>query len=242
MLDAAFAALEDYAEVLAQAAAGERVSDHEGLNGEQLARAAGSALDALRAVDDEYGVTEARLVTSPEPRLELRVVDPARIADAHGAVISAPLFGALAGSGVLPFPPAAFERAIERGGKGVARSLAAFAAAMQREARPFEMMLYPGQTHRVGGPGVSAHLWRTILSFLDREVKNAPAQPVAAAGGGDGLPHTVESSGLRSASERAPQVRVRPGQSPRNRSAPGGHLDGAVHGLQRANVHVVVLS
>jgi dipeptidyl-peptidase-4 len=47
----------------------------------------------------------------------------------------------------------------------------AFAAAMQREARPFEMMLYPGQTHRVGGPGVSEHLWRTILGFLDREVR-----------------------------------------------------------------------
>ena len=48
VLDTAFAALEDYAEVLAQAAAGERVSDREGLNGEQLARAAGTALDALR--------------------------------------------------------------------------------------------------------------------------------------------------------------------------------------------------
>ena len=45
-------------------------------------------------------------------------------------------------------------------------------AAMQRQAVPFEMMLYPGQTHRVGGPGVSVHLWRTILDFLDRHVKN----------------------------------------------------------------------
>lgn len=48
VLDAAFAALEDYAEVLAQAAAGERVSDREGLNGEQLAGATAAALDALR--------------------------------------------------------------------------------------------------------------------------------------------------------------------------------------------------
>jgi dipeptidyl-peptidase-4 len=29
------------------------------------------------------------------------------------------------------------------------------------------MMLYPGQTHRVGGPGISEHLWGTILNFLD---------------------------------------------------------------------------
>lgn len=46
----------------------------------------------------------------------------------------------------------------------------AFAAEMQRQRRPFEMMLYPGQTHRVGGPGISEHLWTTILDFLDRRV------------------------------------------------------------------------
>lgn len=49
----------------------------------------------------------------------------------------------------------------------------AFATKMQREARPFEMMFYPGQTHRVGGPGISQHLWTTILDFLDRRM---PAQ------------------------------------------------------------------
>ncbi len=46
----------------------------------------------------------------------------------------------------------------------------AFAATMQRHARPFEMMFYPGNTHRVGGPGVSEHLWRTILDFLDQRM------------------------------------------------------------------------
>jgi dipeptidyl-peptidase 4 len=39
---------------------------------------------------------------------------------------------------------------------------------MQRQAVPFELMLYPGQTHRVGGAGVSQHLWKTIFDFLDR--------------------------------------------------------------------------
>lgn len=39
---------------------------------------------------------------------------------------------------------------------------------MQGAAVPFEVMLYPGQTHRVAGPGISVHLWKTILSFLDR--------------------------------------------------------------------------
>ncbi|MBX9731523.1 MAG: S9 family peptidase [Sphingomonas sp.] len=49
----------------------------------------------------------------------------------------------------------------------------AFASAMQRSARPFEMMFYPGQTHRVGGPGISEHLWTTILDFLDRRMPAA---------------------------------------------------------------------
>lgn len=51
-------------------------------------------------------------------------------------------------------------------------------AKMQAGAVPFETMLYPGQTHKVGGPGVSVHLWKTILDFLDRSVaaKDAPAK------------------------------------------------------------------
>jgi dipeptidyl-peptidase-4 len=41
-------------------------------------------------------------------------------------------------------------------------------AKLQSEATPFEMMLYPGQTHRVGGPKISVHLWNTIFTFLER--------------------------------------------------------------------------
>src|SRR5690606_28074677 len=44
-----------------------------------------------------------------------------------GSVVSASLFGALAGSGELPFPRAAFEATIGAGGKGAQASLAAFA-------------------------------------------------------------------------------------------------------------------
>jgi dipeptidyl-peptidase-4 len=48
----------------------------------------------------------------------------------------------------------------------------AVAAKLQTSATPFEMMFYPGQTHAVGGSGVAEHLWRTILGFLDRTVKD----------------------------------------------------------------------
>ncbi len=47
----------------------------------------------------------------------------------------------------------------------------AFIARMQANGQPFEMQLYPGQTHSVGGPKISVQLWTTILNFFDREVK-----------------------------------------------------------------------
>ena len=48
------------------------------------------------------------------------------IAQRHGSVISASLFGALAGAQVLPFSTESFETAIRSHGKGVIQSLAAF--------------------------------------------------------------------------------------------------------------------
>lgn len=58
----------------------------------------------------------------------LILADMERLAVGQGSVISASLFGALAGAQVLPFPRAAFEDAIRAGGKGVDASLRAFAA------------------------------------------------------------------------------------------------------------------
>lgn len=62
--------------------------------------------------------------------------DMAQAAEEAGSVISAVLFGALAGTGVLPFSRARFEATIERGGVGVGPSLKAFAAAHARAAAP----------------------------------------------------------------------------------------------------------
>ena len=57
------------------------------------------------------------------------------------------------------------------------------AARMQETNTPFEMMFYPGYTHRVAGPGISEHLWGTILRFLDRSVKNGPVKNGSAKNG-----------------------------------------------------------
>ena len=39
-------------------------------------------------------------------------------------------------------------------------------AKLQHEDVPFEMMLYPGETHRSGTPKLQAHRWNSILDFL----------------------------------------------------------------------------
>jgi indolepyruvate ferredoxin oxidoreductase beta subunit len=73
---------------------------------------------------------------------KLIMADMERAAVGAGSVISASLFGALAGSGALPFERTAFEDAIRASGKGVKASLRAFAAgydlAQTGEDRPTE--------------------------------------------------------------------------------------------------------
>ena len=49
----------------------------------------------------------------------------------------------------------------------------ALMAKLQAAAVPFEMMVYPGFGHRVAGPRVSVHLYRTIENFLDAKVGEA---------------------------------------------------------------------
>jgi dipeptidyl-peptidase-4 len=43
----------------------------------------------------------------------------------------------------------------------------AMISAMQESGVPFEMMLYPGYTHRVSGPVISVHRYETALRFLE---------------------------------------------------------------------------
>jgi len=62
--------------------------------------------------------------------------DFARLAQQSGSVISAALFGALAGAALLPFSRADFEAAIRRGGVGIDASLAAFAAGFDHVDHP----------------------------------------------------------------------------------------------------------
>ena len=47
-------------------------------------------------------------------------------------------------------------------------------AKLQHDDRPFEMMLYPGETHRSGTPKLSAHRWNTIFTFLQHNGVTPP--------------------------------------------------------------------
>lgn len=76
------------------------------------------------------GIANADEVMAAAEIAAQRVVfaDLEQLALQNGSVISASLFGALAGSGALPFPRAAYEAAIKASGKGVNPSLRAFGA------------------------------------------------------------------------------------------------------------------
>ncbi|MBD1202854.1 MAG: indolepyruvate oxidoreductase subunit beta family protein [Rhodobacteraceae bacterium] len=100
------------------------------------------------------------------------------LAVANGSVISASLFGALAGAGVLPFPRAAFEAAIRASGKGVEGSLRAFAAAHDLAADP------PGAvaTATEAKPVAKARGPARLLAEWDRLAARVAALPEPVAG------------------------------------------------------------
>jgi dipeptidyl-peptidase-4 len=46
-------------------------------------------------------------------------------------------------------------------------------AALQKAGKPFETMLYPGQTHAIRDPALATHMWKTIEAFLERYLEPA---------------------------------------------------------------------
>ncbi|KAF1043769.1 indolepyruvate oxidoreductase subunit beta family protein [Xylophilus sp.] len=79
------------------------------------------------------GVADSAQVLGIVERASRRLVidDMQALAVRNGSVISASLFGALAGSGALPFAVAEFEAVVKRSGVGVQPSLAALRAAVE---------------------------------------------------------------------------------------------------------------
>ena len=101
--------------------------------------------------------------------------DMAQAAEDAGSVISAVLFGALAGTRVLPFERAAFEATIEHGGVGVKPSLDGFARGLAM-AHGSGTPAGPTAASGTAAPAaaVEPHL-RAVLDRIDREFP-APAR------------------------------------------------------------------
>ncbi|HVL57924.1 MAG TPA: indolepyruvate oxidoreductase subunit beta family protein [Burkholderiaceae bacterium] len=90
---------------------------------------------------------------------QIVLADFAQVAERCGSVISAALFGAVAGSGRLPFSREQFEEAVRRGGIGVAASLRAFADGLTAAAASASgaVASQPGAVAEDGvAPGVPA--------------------------------------------------------------------------------------
>ena len=96
--------------------------------------------------------------------------DMAQAAEDAGSVISAVLFGALAGTGVLPFSRAQFEATIERGGVGVKPSLKAFAAGHARAGAEPEAAAALTQSPVIGEPRDDR-----VRALLERIANGFPA-------------------------------------------------------------------
>ena len=84
----------------------------------------GDSIADPQAVNAAAGIAARRVIA----------FDKDETARESGTVISAPLFGALAGSGALPFGRDSFEAVISEGGRGVKASLKGFAEGFARAA------------------------------------------------------------------------------------------------------------
>ena len=80
------------------------------------------------------GRVESAAILKEAERCARRLVtlDMARLADRHGAIISAVVLGAIAGAAGLPFTPESYRQTIRESGSAVETNLAAFDASLER--------------------------------------------------------------------------------------------------------------
>ncbi|SFS83869.1 indolepyruvate ferredoxin oxidoreductase beta subunit [Sulfitobacter marinus] len=129
------------------------------------------------------GIADAEEVRAAAEIAAQRLVlaDMEQLAVEQRSVISASLFGALAATGALPFPRAAFEDAIREGGRGIDASLrafnAGFDAALSDDTDRDEKTEQPPE---ITGP---ARLLRAYQKVADRiSAMPPPVQQMASAG------------------------------------------------------------
>src|SRR5260221_118744 len=86
-----------------------------------------ATMEKMQMADGRFD-SERVLEAGTQPAKRAVLCDMRKLAEDKGRVINAVLLGAMAGSGGLPLPRDAFEKAIRRGGRGAEASLRGFAA------------------------------------------------------------------------------------------------------------------
>jgi indolepyruvate ferredoxin oxidoreductase, beta subunit len=114
--------------------------------------------------DGSYDV--GRLLRAVKERSRTQILfDMDQAAEESGGVINAVLLGALAGSGKLPIPDAAFEAAIREGGKAVDTNLAAFAFGRGHARGELEQAVREHRKRQAAAPGIEDLIERARQAF-----------------------------------------------------------------------------
>jgi indolepyruvate ferredoxin oxidoreductase beta subunit len=124
-------------------------------------------------------------IADPEPVLDAARrsakrflgADLERLAAENGSIISASLFGALAGAGVLPFARESFEATVAAGGRGAAQSLKAFSAGFSAVEKPEAegatsggaAEAAPPSAPSISGPADARRAWSELAGRVTRD-------------------------------------------------------------------------
>ena len=119
-----------------------------------------------RAAMGDGSFDVGRLLRAVKERSKAQILfDMEQTAEESGGVINAVLLGALAGSGKLPIPDAAFEAAIREGGKSVDTNLAAFAFGRGHARGELEQAVREHRKRQAAAQGVEDLIERARKSF-----------------------------------------------------------------------------
>jgi indolepyruvate ferredoxin oxidoreductase beta subunit len=114
--------------------------------------------------DGSFDVGRLLLAVKERSREQI-LFDMDQAAEESGGVINAVLLGALAGSGRLPIPDAAFEAAVRHAGKSVDTNLAAFAFGRGHARGELEQAVREHRKRRAAGQGVEDLIERVRRTY-----------------------------------------------------------------------------
>jgi len=176
----------------------------------------------LEKVNPGNGIadTAAVLASAQQHAQRLLCGDMQALARQAGSVISAALFGALAGCGELPFDEGAFEATITRGGVGVQPSLRAWRAGLEAVRSPLHLDAPADPMATAPLPLPARAAGEAVEPLRARVASEFP--PVAHAMLGAGLQRVLEFQDIAYGAEYLDRIAAMHAQ--------GERCDGAAHG------------